>query len=152
MELFLSEEKVQKILMRWQKTLDQRLVSVREVSQLTGASSSNALAVLLAPLQYRYLQYGSIIIPCLQKRQIDELRTSPSYEKQIVLSPQSRAEIQWWVHNLKLSNRRFLVRKPPQLIIKLDTSKEGWGIHLGRKDREALGPRRRENFTSMYWN
>ena len=36
MELSLSEEKVQKILMRCQKTLDQKLMSVREVSQLIG--------------------------------------------------------------------------------------------------------------------
>ena len=48
MELPLSEEKVQKILLRRQKTLDQKLVSVREVSQLIGALSSTA--VLLAPL------------------------------------------------------------------------------------------------------
>ena len=36
MELSLSEEKVQKILMRCQKTFDQKLVYVRVVSQLTG--------------------------------------------------------------------------------------------------------------------
>ena len=76
--------------MRYQKTLDQKLISVREVSQLIGTLSSATLAVLLAPLKYRYVQ----------KQQKDELRTFPSYKKQIVLSSQSRAEIQCWVHIL----------------------------------------------------
>ena len=52
MELSLSEEKVRKILMRCQKTLNQKLVSVREVSQLIETLSSVALAILQAPLQY----------------------------------------------------------------------------------------------------
>ena len=76
--------------MRYQKTLDQKLISLREVSQLIGTLSSATLAVLLAPLKYRYVQ----------KQQKDELRTFPSYKKQIVLSSQSRAEIQCWVHIL----------------------------------------------------
>ena len=76
--------------MRYQKTLDQKLISVREVSQLIGTLSSATLAVLLAPLKYCYVQ----------KQQKDELRTFPSYKKQIVLSSQSRAEIQCWVHIL----------------------------------------------------
>ena len=84
MKLSLSEEKVQKILIRCQETLDQKLVSVREVSQLIGILSSTVLAVLPAPLMYCYLQ----------KQQIDELRTSTFYKKQIALSPRSRAEIQ----------------------------------------------------------
>ena len=81
MELSLSEEKVQKILMRCQKTLDQKLVSVREVSQLIGTLSSTALAVLPAPLMYCYLQ----------KQQIGELSTSPFYKKtnSIITSKQS---------------------------------------------------------------
>ena len=70
--------------------MDQKLISVMEVSQLIGTLSSAALAELLAPLKYRYLQ----------KQQIDELRTFPSYKKQIVLSSQRRAEIQWWAHIL----------------------------------------------------
>ena len=56
MELSLSEEKVQKIPMRCQKTLDQRLVFVWKVSQFIATLSSTALAVPPAPLQYRYLQ------------------------------------------------------------------------------------------------
>ena len=56
MELSLSEEKVQKILMRCQKTLDQRLVFVWKVSQFIATLCSTALALPPAPLQYRYLQ------------------------------------------------------------------------------------------------
>ena len=59
--------------------------------------SSTVVAVLPAPLMYRYLQ----------KQQIDEWKTVPSIEKQIALSSQSRVEIQWWVHNLNLNNERF---------------------------------------------
>ena len=52
MEFSLWEEKVQKFF----RKLDQKLVSVRKVSQLIGTLSSPSLAVLPAPLQYRYLQ------------------------------------------------------------------------------------------------
>ena len=63
--------------------MDEKLMSRREVYQLIGTLSSTALAVLPALLQYRYLQ----------KQQRDESRSSSSYKKQIVLFPQSRAEI-----------------------------------------------------------
>ena len=69
MEMSLSEEKVQKIIEKCQKLLVQEKVSIRELSQLIGTLSSTVLAVLPAPLQYRYLQ----------KQQIEELRSSPSY-------------------------------------------------------------------------
>ena len=75
--------------------------------------------VLPARFHYRYQL----------RQQTDELRTSSSYKKQIVLSPQSRAEIQWWVHNLKLNNEKSLIRKPSQLIIKPDASKGIWGAY-----------------------
>ena len=78
MQLSFSEEKTQKILVRCQKSLDHKLVSVEEVPQFIGTLSS------AAPLQYQYLQ----------KQQIDELRTSPFHKKQTVLSPKSRAKIQ----------------------------------------------------------
>ena len=117
MELSLSEEKVQRILNRCQNLLDKEKVSVREVTQLIGLLSSTALAVLPAPLQYRYLQ----------NQQIEEMRESHCYERMITLSPLSRAEIEWWIHNLQLNNGRSLVWKPPQLVIKSDASKEGWG-------------------------
>ena len=89
MQLSFSEEKTQKILMRCQKTLDHKLVSVEETPQFTGTLSS------AASLQYQYLQ----------KQQIDELRTFPFHKKQTILSLKSRAKIQRWVHNLKLNIR-----------------------------------------------
>ena len=56
MELSFSEVEVQNVLIICQKILDYKLMFVREVSQLIGTLSSTALAVLPAPLQYRYLQ------------------------------------------------------------------------------------------------
>ena len=47
MQLSFSEEKTQKILMRCQKTLDHKLVSVEEIPQFIGTLSS------AAPLQYQ---------------------------------------------------------------------------------------------------
>ena len=87
------------ILLRTERSINSNAISenigpeiniCKGVSQLIGTLSSATLAVLLAPLKYRYVQ----------KQQKDELRTFPSYKKQIVLSSQSRAEIQCWVHIL----------------------------------------------------
>ena len=86
------------------------------------------MAVLPAPLQCRFLQ----------KLVIQELNFYLSYEKQMVLSPQGRAEIEWWINNIRLNNGRSLVWKPPQLLIKSDDSKEGWG--LTARDRGQGGP------------
>ena len=85
MEMSLSEEKVPKIITKCLKMLDRKKVSIREVTQLIGTLSSTSMAVLPAPLQYRFLQ----------KLVIQELNFYLSYEKQIILSPQERAEIKW---------------------------------------------------------
>ena len=115
MEMSLSEVKVQKFIVKCLKMLDKKKVSIREISQLIGTLSSTA--VLPAPLQYRFLQ----------KLVIQELNFYLSYEKQIVLSPQGRAEIKWLINNIRLNNGRSIVWKPPQLLIRSDASKEGWG-------------------------
>ena len=117
MEMSLSEVKVQKIIVKCLKMLDKKKVSIREISQLIGTLSSTSMAVLPAPLQYRFLQ----------KLVIQELNFYLSYEKQIVLSPQGRAEIKWLINNIRLNNGRSIVWKPPQLLIRSDASKEGWG-------------------------
>ena len=90
------------------------------------------------------------IVPCLQQQQIDELRTSPSCEKQIVLSPQSRNSMmgsqfetkQWKVFSMET----FSVDD------KIGCIKERLGHTFRTKGLGALGPRRIENLTSMYWN
>ena len=103
MEMSLSEEKVQKIIVKCLKMLEKKKVSIREVSQLIGTLTSTTMAILPAPYQYRFLQ----------KQVIQELNFYLSYEKQIVLFPQGRAEIEWWINNIRLNNGRSLLWKPP---------------------------------------
>ena len=128
MEISLSQDKIIKIQDQCQKLLDQEDVSLREMTQLIGKLSSTALAVLPAPLQYRYLQ----------RQQIDQLRSSGCFEKKIIISPQARQEILWWIQNLKLNNGRSLLWRPPQIVIQSDASKEGWGAYC--QGERAGGP------------
>ena len=135
MEMSLSEEKVQKIIVKCLKMLEKKKVSIREVFQLIGTLSSTTMAILPAPLQYRFLQ----------KQVIQELNFYLSYEKQIVLFPQGRAEIEWWINNIRLNNGRSLLWKPPQLLIKSDASKEGWGAYCqGKKTGGPWSERERD--------
>ena len=60
------------------------------------------------------------------------------FEERIKLSPQAKAELNWWVQNLELSNGRSLVSIPAQLIISSDASMTGWGAFC--QNQSAVGP------------
>ena len=87
--------------MRSQKILNLKLVSVREVSELTETSSPKCPS---GPA-------SSSLISLPTETPIDKFRTSSSHKKQIILSPQSRAEIHWWIYNFTLNDGKSLYEK-----------------------------------------
>ena len=118
MTLFLPEIKVTKIIKMCQKLTKAHLVTLRELSSLIGTLVSTAPAILPAPLQYRFLQHQVNL----------SLAKCPDYDKQIYLNPQSKTELQWWIHNLQAHNGRAIQILPPHLILTSDAAKKGgWG-------------------------
>ena len=110
-------QKKDQFISQCQDLLNQSDVSLRQMTQLISRLSSEAIAVLPAPLQYR----------SLQRQQILELAEKKSFSAQVVLSKEGREEIQWWIENLMLSKGRAVISHPPQLIITSDASLQGRG-------------------------
>ena len=55
------------------------------------------------------------------------LRGSQNYETLLLLSQESREEIQWWQQRLSMWNGRTLLKHRQQLVIQSDASLTGWG-------------------------
>ena len=117
MTLRLSQEKIQKILMKCGQTLQQEEVSVRELSKLIGTFSSTTQAILPARLHYRQLQM--LLTTALMKVN--------SYESIIKLTAECKEEIRWWMTHLEEVNGRAVTVSPPDITIETDASLIGWG-------------------------
>ena len=102
MAITLPQEKKDQIVKRCQDLFRKSSVSIWELTQLIGRLTSTAIAVLPAPLQYRVMQ----------RQQILELPAAGNYSSEIKLSDEVKTELQWWVHNLHLSNVRSVISYP----------------------------------------
>ena len=60
-------------------------------------------------------------------QQISYLEESHSYQQKIVLSHQSKTELQWWIINTDLYNGWSLIQPPAQVYIQTGASRKGWG-------------------------
>ena len=107
-------------------------MSIRDVTKILGRLTSAAVAVLPAPLQYRYLQ----------RNQITELSQTGSFEEKITLSNLAKGELDWWIQNIALSNGKSLITLNPDLVISSDASKKGWGAACRHKSTGGPWSRR----------
>ena len=62
--------------------------------------SSTAIALLAAPLQYQ----------AIQRKQIAELANTKNFDSIIVLTGETRKELQWWLENLQLTKGKTLIK------------------------------------------
>ena len=62
--------------------------------------SSTAIALLAAPLQYQ----------AIQRKQIAELANKKNFDSIIVLTGETRKELQWWLENLQLTKGKTLIK------------------------------------------
>ena len=122
MALALTEEKMGKVILKYQNLLSYPQSTVLELTKLIGLMSSTIQAVLPDRLHLRYLQ----------QQQIESLNQACSYQADIVLKSLWKHELLWWVENLRLKNGRSLRQKEPNLVIKTDAAKPGWGAFCNR--------------------
>ena len=62
--------------------------------------SSTAIALLAAPLQYQ----------AIQRKQIAGLANIKNFDSIIVLTGETRKELQWWLENLQLTKGKTLIK------------------------------------------
>ena len=122
MKFYLPQTKVAKVLDLCKSLLKENPISLHLLAQLQGFLESCRPAVWLAPLHFRHLQSCLIQQVALNKG---------SYQGTVLLDPQAREELQWWVTNIKRVNGSPIHPPATEMVITLDASKMGWGATFG---------------------
>ena len=91
--------------------------TIREVASLIGSLISSCPGVEYGRLHYRSIERDKIIALKASKG---------NFETKMLLSGESREELQWWIQNVKLAYRN-LQHGPPNVVIFTDASAIGWG-------------------------
>ena len=101
--------------------------SARELSALIGLLSFTKVAIPIAPLFYRALQFDLI----------STLQSSNNYNQHVHLSQSSQANITWWMTKAEDWNSSPILRPEISLVIQTDASLTGWGACC--QEKRALG-------------
>ena len=76
------------------------------------------------------VEYGRLRYRSIERDKIIALKASEgNVETKMLLSGESREELQWWIQNVKLAYRN-LQHGPPNVVIFTDASAIGWGAKL----------------------
>lgn len=116
-KVYLTEEKVQKILTKARLLLEKGVVIVRELASFIGLIINAFFAVFEAPLHYRALERNKLV----------GLGPEGDFDNEVILSDSSIQELYWWIGNIKSKNGRRIRPKEVQIRCRTDASLEGWG-------------------------
>ena len=117
MTITLTENKMSKIIDTAKKVLKNKTLSIRDVASLIGFFVSSFPGVMYGPLHYRQLE----------KNKSEALKLhNNNFDASVTLSSESKAEIEWWIHNLH-SCFNVVTHGSPDIIFSSDASKTGWG-------------------------
>ena len=116
-KIFLTEEKVQKILTKARLLLQKGVVVVRELASFIGLIINAFYAVLEAPLHYRGLERNKLV----------GLGHEYDFNNETVLTVASIEELNWWIQNVQSKNGKRIRPKEVQVHCRTDASLEGWG-------------------------
>ena len=103
MTFTLSEKKLKHGSQQYQDIFKQTKTSVLNLTKLIGQLSSIFQAILLARIQFRYLQQEQIL--ALQKKR--------TYSGRVTLGNLGREELLWWMIKLKLCNGKKIQQREP---------------------------------------
>ena len=93
---------------------------IREVARIIGKIVASFPGVMYGPLYYRYLD----------RDKSQALKNEKgNFDAYMVLSPQAKSELQWWVGNVEVAYQT-LAREAPQAKIFTDASLSGWGAEF----------------------
>ena len=104
------------------RLLNSRTASESDLARLIGKMIVAKAAVFQAPLHYRALQH--------QKNSLHHQEV-PLPQK-VILDIKALLDLEWWVTNLATANSRPVKPLLPDLLIKSDASRSGWGTVWNR--------------------
>ena len=116
-KIFLTEEKLQKIILCAKKLLEKKVVIIRDLASFIGLIINAFYAVFEAPLHYR----------ALERNKVKGLGVNMNFDDTVVLSDSSTYELKWWLKNVISKNGKKI--RPPKVSLRCrtDASLTGWG-------------------------
>ena len=123
MTIRLTEEKISKLTVLITNILSSaNRVKIRMVTQVIGHMVASFPAVEFGLLYYRTLEKDKSTALSAHKG---------NFEASMTISHQGKAELNWWLTNLKNSRKNFLT--PIDMVLYSDASMTGWGAALGEQ-------------------
>ncbi|VDI23377.1 Hypothetical predicted protein [Mytilus galloprovincialis] len=117
-KIFLTDEKIDKIISLGKIILQQKCVTVRCFASFIGLVVHAFNAVSVGPLHYRNME----------RNKVGALNScNGDFDSEIFITQESRTEIFWWVNNLKSENGKLIRPIQINFWIETDASLEGWG-------------------------
>lgn len=116
-KIYLTEEKVQKILLKAKLLLEKGIVVVRDLASFIGLIINAFYAVLEAPLYYRELE----------RNKLQGLGADFNFDNEVILSSQSIVELEWWCQNIRAKNGKRIRPEKVHVRCRTDASLDGWG-------------------------
>ena len=117
MTIRLIHEKAKEIKELCCKYVTNREITIREFAQIVGKLVAAEPGVEYAPIYIKSLEIE-------KDRKLKE--SNGNFESNMVISNESVKTLSWWIENVE-SSFKPLVRKDPELVLKTDSSKTGWG-------------------------
>ena len=114
--IFLTEEKIEKIILKARRLLSSRRVLVRNLASFIGLLVNAFYAVLEAPLHYRQLE----------RLKLEGLGNNNSFDNEIMLNGRVIQDLHWWIGNVNCKNGKRIRPKKVSFICQTDASLLGW--------------------------
>ena len=132
--------KMENIQKQCQSLMHTENMTVYELAALIGKLVAVVRAVTPGPLHFRNLQ--------MQKTKA-LLQNGMNYEALVTLTPECKAEVQWWAEELSTWNGNLFIKPCADMTLHLTTyaSKKVWGQRAGTRPRRDNGPPERRRST-----
>ena len=117
MRISLLREKVARIREECQWALQQKSISIRDLTRLIRRLTVTMQAVLPAPLHCQNLQ----------RIKNQALRQFQDFNTIVILDRDAREELAWWQSSLENWNGKAVLESTPNMIAETDASLLGWG-------------------------
>lgn len=116
-KVFLTEDKIQKLITKSKLLLGKEVVIVRELASFIGSVVNAFYAVLEAPLHYRNME----------RNKLAGLGSDMNFDNNVVLTEESRQELFWWSKFVVEKNGKRIRPREINTRCRTDASLQGWG-------------------------
>ena len=137
MTVQLTKSRKQKLETACLNLVNKETCTIQSVTKEIGVIVSSFPGVEHGPLQYRSLERDKSLA-------LRENKGNLGFS--MILSPSSRAELNWWISNVDSSHKRISYGEP-ELHIQTDASAHGWGGLGENKEQGGYGPNRKHPIT-----